>query len=278
MKEQQIVITLTAEQFDQVQKLARAAGSKSVGAFIRERFLESFGIEPQALASQAGHNPNWQNIAGQIRRVHRELQVFIAESTAIAEFANENGELTFQEERPVAEAGRAVELRQSTQDISQAPAHSESDVFDSAKDEMEQLAEKAFAISPRLGALETEVSGENGFGDPLDDLLEDSLLKETEEDDDEDYEDDEDVDQLEESHIASPDAPVADRIEHPDVLGENVNEPDYDYEQNIYKDPEQKHSEEDSGNDELLQGEDDFAAPNISPPVSGGPPPRKRRT
>jgi hypothetical protein len=126
--------------------------------------------------------------------------------------------------------------------------------------------------------LETEVSGENGFGDPLDDLLEDSLLKENEEDYDEDYEDDDDDDQLEETQMTSPDAPVADRIEHPDTLGENVNEPDTDYEQNIYNHPEQEHSEADSGTDELLQGEDDVAAPNISPPVSGGPPPRKRRT
>ncbi|MBC7999802.1 MAG: hypothetical protein IAF58_17745, partial [Leptolyngbya sp.] len=65
VREHQIVISLKAEQFQEVQKLARAAGSQSVGAFVREHLLSFLGIEqadlPESKASGEKFSAGSQN-------------------------------------------------------------------------------------------------------------------------------------------------------------------------------------------------------------------------
>lgn len=91
MREHQIVISLKAEQFQEVQKLARAAGSQSVGAFVREHLLSFLGIGeadlPEAKTTgektfTGGHNPDFKFIAGELRRLHRELKILSSEASS----------------------------------------------------------------------------------------------------------------------------------------------------------------------------------------------------
>jgi len=80
MREHQIVINLKRDQFEEVQRLARLAGSKSVSAYLKERVLEL--LNPDAEADKQG-GPTLEemlNIDHELSRMHRELQVFIAES------------------------------------------------------------------------------------------------------------------------------------------------------------------------------------------------------
>ncbi len=88
MREHQIVISLKPEQFQEVQKQARAAGAQSVGAFVRQNLLIFLGLE-EAESSRKGSqmapsvqaDPDWRFIAGELRRLHRELKVLSSEAT-----------------------------------------------------------------------------------------------------------------------------------------------------------------------------------------------------
>ncbi|MGH9552239.1 MAG: hypothetical protein ACRD3W_22830, partial [Terriglobales bacterium] len=88
MREHQIVVSLKPEHFQQVQRMARAAGSKSVGVYVRQKLLSSLGLEGQEEREDRSSGPDWQRISGQLRRLHRELQVFIAESLTSGDFGN----------------------------------------------------------------------------------------------------------------------------------------------------------------------------------------------
>lgn len=88
MREHQIVISLKPEQFQEVQKQARAAGAQSVGAFVRQNLLSFLGLEESVNAGKASQmapsvqaDPDWRFIAGELRRLHRELKVLSSEAT-----------------------------------------------------------------------------------------------------------------------------------------------------------------------------------------------------
>jgi hypothetical protein len=89
MREHQIVITLKPEQFLEVQRLARAAGAKSMGMFVRQKLLSVLGIEgagPEPTNGSTGVSPvaaaNAAKVANELRRLHGELKMFVAESLA----------------------------------------------------------------------------------------------------------------------------------------------------------------------------------------------------
>ncbi|MBX9950809.1 MAG: hypothetical protein K2Y39_16685 [Candidatus Obscuribacterales bacterium] len=89
MREHQIVISLKPEQFQEVQKQARAAGAQSVGAFVRQNLLIFLGLEEaensrksSQMAPSVQADPDWRFIAGELRRLHRELKVLSSEATA----------------------------------------------------------------------------------------------------------------------------------------------------------------------------------------------------
>ena len=88
MREHQIVISLKPEQFQEVQKQARAAGAQSVGAFVRQNLLIFLGLEEADAAKKSSRiadavqaDPDWRFIAGELRRLHRELKVLASEAT-----------------------------------------------------------------------------------------------------------------------------------------------------------------------------------------------------
>lgn len=88
MREHQIVISLKPEQFQEVQKQARAAGAQSVGAFVRQNLLHFLGLEEADSPKKASQiapavlaDPDWKFIAGELRRLHHELKVLASEAT-----------------------------------------------------------------------------------------------------------------------------------------------------------------------------------------------------
>lgn len=93
MREHQIVINLKREQFEEVQRLARLAGSKSVSAYLKERVLSMIGLIPNQELEQVVYSPSAQELLGinsEIARMHRELQVFIAESLSNSTFSDDD--------------------------------------------------------------------------------------------------------------------------------------------------------------------------------------------
>lgn len=189
MREHQIVITLKPEQFLEVQRLSRAAGAKSMGIFVRQKLLAALGIENTALPpAHAAAGPDMQLIAGELKRLHAELKTFVAESLSQA-YVTEQPEAPYQ-----AVAGEQGLPAQYDEEQAAPPADAphafpsvaecsaeEPRVFAEAQDKLEQFARRAFAISPRLGAI--EVPGElarqpadqaSPRRDPLEDLLEDA--------------------------------------------------------------------------------------------------------
>ncbi len=195
MREHQIVITLKPEQFLEVQRMARSSGAKSMGMFVRQKLLSVLGLDgTPPVVAKAEPSTDVVKLAAELRRLHGELKTFVAESMAEAyiEETPESKEQGQTEEADQSPATDEVPLFSAGYDFPYLPgddpvARADSLLdqalqdFDDAQDELEQLAQKAFAISPRLGSLSTPGSleelehrrRESEEEDPLDELLED---------------------------------------------------------------------------------------------------------
>lgn len=141
MREHQIVITLKPEQFLEVQRLARAANAKSMGMFVRQKLLAALGIEG-SLAPAAGGDSSLSpqavnQILTELHRLHGELRGFVAES--VAHYSIEP-----LAERPAAQSG-----------VSGSGSDSAAGNAGVIADDFEELAGRTFAISPRLGPIES---------------------------------------------------------------------------------------------------------------------------
>jgi len=188
MREHQIVITLKPEQFLEVQRMARVAGAKSMGMFVRHRLLVALGIESSPVTpTRLTAGPDVKRITGELRRLHGELKAFVAESLAAAYIGPQEASLDSAAFEGSEIAGLAYGFLPgepgsvATTKVEQTMAE-----FEHANEELERLAQRAFAISPRLGPMETfEDPGKqaqsgreraaSGDRDPLDELLDDQL-------------------------------------------------------------------------------------------------------
>ena len=132
MREHQIVITLKPEQFLEVQRLARAANAKSMGIFVRQQLLAALGIEGSLQPGQAQTRTDLEPVVGQMKRLHSELKMFVAESLSI-----------YNQEFDV-----SVVLESQAANEQIIPLESTATI-----DELERVAERTFAISPRLGSI-----------------------------------------------------------------------------------------------------------------------------
>lgn len=251
MREHQIVISLKADQFEEVQRLARAAGVRSVSAFVRQRLLAMLGVNAGGLKVQpeSAQETDLTQISEELQRMQRELQVFIAESLSqgsywgaepldlsvtLPDVQDEWGDLTpepDEDDEPIRGAlpdspwsrltqSWSTQIPGAVQPASVAPSSIESEIseppqpeppppevpidifapektsrviqsakpefwrsdsqppeslakllegFGENKDELENLAERAFAISPRLGAMDANYRLPSQ--DPLAELL-----------------------------------------------------------------------------------------------------------
>ena len=321
MREHQIVISLKSEHFQQVQRMARAAGSKSVGLFIRQRLLAALGLDGHDSAAEPERGPDWQRISGQLRRLHRELQVFIAES-----IAGDLNNLTLEQPLRMPEEnfltdgaplmpGYNYEYQEAMRNQAAAyppaappppaPSNKSAASFDSKSDDMEKLADRAFAISPRLGALEQINTRAKELQDPLQDLLGQSLDVAAQSDDDEDDTEEQELDETlaaapaeddEETAAADSDQPERYSLTAAQTAGQRQAnyEEDPDAADDLTDPNQQSPASDDeptdidqrssATNDEIDTEADerspteprDMGNPPAPPPISGGPPPRKR--
>lgn len=86
MREHQIIINLKPEHYQELERLSRVAGSRSVSIFVKERILASLGIGGGAAGANLAGNSNLSAVTADIRRLHRDLQVFVAESLSGRDF------------------------------------------------------------------------------------------------------------------------------------------------------------------------------------------------
>lgn len=118
MREHQVVINLKREQFEEVHRLARLAGSRSPSAYLRDRILNLLGMEQaehgQKDAGSAQASSDLNSVNQELSRMHRELQVFIAESLSSGSYLFSEGEPGGFEEPypPYIEVERQLELAQ----------------------------------------------------------------------------------------------------------------------------------------------------------------------
>lgn len=141
MREHQIVITLKPEQFLEVQRLARAANAKSMGMFVRQKLLAALGIEGSLAPSTSGESslsPQAVNqMLTELHRLHGELKGFVAES--VSHYSIEP--LTERAAAPGAASGSGSGSTAMSAGV--------------IADDFEELAGRTFAISPRLGPIES---------------------------------------------------------------------------------------------------------------------------
>lgn len=305
MREHQIVITLKPEQFQEVQRLARAAGNKSMGVFVRQKLLVALGLEraekEEELEGQA--DPDWKHIAGELRRLHRELQVFISESLSADDYnqmlveadEQENvltgsmlleglpieGDQDFDEDEMMMEESASTTVLDET-----GKEHLAHDV----RDEMEELAERAFAISPRLGPIEMAEDEKplRTFSDPLGDLLETTLLTAAQENASAALNELLD-EQLAEQQGEVEDGPTAARIS-PDMVTDEVGDPALTWDRGRVDFAEEDERADSSGHSDASTSSDEQGheskpddedssskKQDDKPPPFTGPPPKKRR-
>lgn len=143
MREHQIVITLKPEQFQRVQKLAREAGAKSMGMFVRQTLLAALGLEKAAAGNQEAAL-DLEPVIADLKRLHSELKDFVSESLSVYGTFDPDGQ-----ENPDALAGDDYQ-QEAENEFPGDEAELESPPA-AEFDEMEEMASKAFAISPRLG-------------------------------------------------------------------------------------------------------------------------------
>jgi hypothetical protein len=153
MREHQIVITLKPDQFLEVQRLARAANAKSMGVFVRQKLLAALGIEgslaDERITGADGADVDLDEIVADLKRMHGELKAFVAES--LSPYAAEAFGQSEQAPDDDSEQLNVFQMVDEVEDplVSQAVA----DVESIHNDELEKVADRTFAISPRLGSI-----------------------------------------------------------------------------------------------------------------------------
>ena len=93
MREHQIVVNLKAQQFEQLQKLARERGFKSVSAYVKQKVLElAMGIDSEG--GSYGQPTDEQvslaaaPVLGDLDRIHNELKSCLDELSGPTELPN----------------------------------------------------------------------------------------------------------------------------------------------------------------------------------------------
>ena len=176
MGEHQIIIRLTREQYQAVQRLAQLAGLSSAHAFARQELLKALGL-------MAPSTSGMKRVTGELNRLHRELQVFIAESLPNDDYTGTGGYPPLPMEENLSDnMGHApgpilspAHEDDYTENAVPPPSDMVASAFPAQEDNLEELADRAFASSPRLGALDpTVVPVERFLTDPLQDLLDEN--------------------------------------------------------------------------------------------------------
>lgn len=120
MREHQIIINLKPEHYQELERLSRASGARSVSVFVKERMLASLGIGGSSSSMTVPGTLNVASVTADIRRLHRDLQVFVAESLSGKDFGYTPASVEGEPLTPGAELARAVATGSSSQSLSQS--------------------------------------------------------------------------------------------------------------------------------------------------------------
>lgn len=295
MREHQIIINLKPEQFQEVQRLARQAGSRSVSTFVRERLLNTLGLGKDGGPSPERAQTDLRLVTSELKRLHRELQVFVAESLTANDLVYGQEPMSQPKEnfltRGVPElADSAWDYYADESNYVENTAPPPQDVpvaFSEQGDDLEDLADRAFAISPRLGAaepyLDSAQTGQRAFPDPLQELLQDALLGGVQalEQDDELFVDQSDYEAELSAYEAESMALAEETMDETKMAVDEETALD----QPLYEDMPLNDSAllDEEAYDQPADDDEDSDPPPSPPrppipPFSGGPPPRKRQT
>lgn len=136
--------------------MARNAGAKSMGMFVRQQLLEALGIDTSG--SNKGLQRDLEPVKADLKRIHSELREFVAEALATYsnEFSLENEvdavSVEFQEGLPFEVEDPGPGLEEAEQNEGNFPDR-----------ELEESAASTFAISPRLGVVEQDLEQEESL-------------------------------------------------------------------------------------------------------------------
>ena len=246
MREHQIVISLKPDQLKEVQRLARAANAGSLSVFVRQSLLGALGIEPTQTINNAVDSTTLAPVVNELRRLHGELKSFAAES--LSTFTPSLS--TSSQSTPT--LGQSVPASST----STTSAGATINLDESEPDELEAAASRAFAISPRLGAINSpdistptraqQPSTQPGTPmlsrDPLAELFSDEEMQ---------------------------------ALAAQDALAKKIDEQRFVDIDNVVNSDELV-KEETNPSVEHEPGSQDKQKPSL-PPVSGGPPPKRRK-
>jgi hypothetical protein len=173
MSEYQIVFDLNPDEFEEILRQAQDSGLTSVNDFARSKLLSLLGINDRSAA--AFGRPDLNVIRRELQRMQSDLQAFVAESLSTKDHeqasAVPDAGINFGGLRA---DGAASESQSIEAVVSEYDSHETGDPFirhyAQIGKEMEELAEQAFANSPSLGALE-ELGDSIITSNPLDELL-----------------------------------------------------------------------------------------------------------
>jgi hypothetical protein len=169
MREHQIIITLKPEQFQEMQRLFKEAGAKSMGIFARQKLLDALGMGKK-VKEAAVPPPQFQQALGELQRLQGELRALVTD-TLEQPYHHEDSQVN-----EVAASAETVELADpETMTYEEIMAE-----FADAHEELSKLAQKGLEISPG-GELESpgELKArrrkhEVEPSDPLQELLQES--------------------------------------------------------------------------------------------------------
>ncbi len=121
MREHQIVVNLKAQQFEQLQKLARERGYKSVTAYVKQKVLElALGLDPE----QAGTEPPLPSAGSltDLKRIHGELKSFLDELSVPTQLTGMPGMSAKPQMAPAAPQRSALDIAPPDEDFDWSPA------------------------------------------------------------------------------------------------------------------------------------------------------------
>ncbi|MBX9939915.1 MAG: hypothetical protein K2Y32_11715 [Candidatus Obscuribacterales bacterium] len=201
MREHQISVNLKPQQFELLQRLAREKGYKSVSAYVREKIVElAMNLEPAGDKEVGGAGAQAfvdAKLVKDLERIHEELRHFVQESLGAVVEGSLPVESTDMDSKVKIERADDIQVREDVNRFEgQAIPRSNLGGFGfglgglgamfgersggraggagllgggdrlsgyrEILDDLEELADRAFSISPRLGSIEEETKPESG--------------------------------------------------------------------------------------------------------------------
>ncbi len=170
MREHQIVVNLKAQQFEQLQKLARERGYKSVTAYVKQKVLElALGLEPEQ-STEPAMTPSGGAVVD-LKRIHGELKSFLDELSVPTKLSGVAS--------PAAPQRTALEIAPPDEDFAWSPTIATPGNVSTGRvsfDLGQSAAYESPAVIPQASSLSQSSSASQDSGEALPQVLPSSNL------------------------------------------------------------------------------------------------------